>query len=355
MNKEKKINIILPFTIMTGGIKVILEYAKKFKEDGYDVVCYVPMVYYKFNYKGIIGLLKRIKASIYNTFIRGSKVEWSDFDIKIKLVPVISDRYIRNADIIIATAWPTAVSINRLNHMKGKKVYFIQGYEVWCGPEEQVKETYRYPMKQVVISKELKRIMNQQFESKNVDVIYNGINLEEFYFDYKDESEIVISTLYHPNKMKGYDEAIKVIEGIKELMPQVKIKVFGTTRPSIIPDYIEFYHNPSREVLRKIYSDSDIFIFCSRNEGWGLTPLEAMACNTVVLGNNDGCIKELGVDNFNCIISDSSRPDEMVNKAIDILNNKSRMNYIKQNALKLASEMNWSASIRKFEEILNKL
>ena len=89
--------------------------------------------------------------------------------------------------------------------------------------------------------------------------------------------------------------------------------------------------------------------------GWGLTPLEAMACNTVVLGNNDGCIKELGVDNFNCIISDSSRPDEMVNKAIDILNNKSRMNYIKQNALKLASEMNWSASIRKFEEIINKL
>lgn len=319
---KKKVNIILPFTLKTGGIMVILRYANMLVDDGYDVKCYVPMIYYKFNFSGIIGILKRIKASFMNTFIRGKNVKWLSLKANLELVPFITDKYIRDADVVIATAWPTAVSVNKLNKSKGEKVYFIQGYEVWSGPSELVEKTYKYNMKQIVISKELKDIMINKFNSKNVQIVYNGIESESFFFYEGEKENFTISTLYHPDKIKGFDDALNVIKILKEKIPDVKIKCFGTTTPKKLPSYIEFYHNPSRKVLRDIYSSSNIYLFCSKNEGWGLTPLEAMACGAIVIGNNEGCLKEIGLNNENCIISDSNNIEKMANDVIKVLMNK---------------------------------
>lgn len=44
-----KINVILPFTSLTGGIKVVFMYCNFLVEKGYDVICYVPKIPYRFN------------------------------------------------------------------------------------------------------------------------------------------------------------------------------------------------------------------------------------------------------------------------------------------------------------------
>ena len=49
------------------------------------------------------------------------KYKKTQFDVKVLPVPVVSDRYIRNADICMASAWPTAFSVARLSPNKGKK------------------------------------------------------------------------------------------------------------------------------------------------------------------------------------------------------------------------------------------
>ena len=44
-----------------------------------------------------------------------------------------------------------------------------------------------------------------------------------------------------------------------------------------------FYERPSDDELAELYSSADIFAFPSHIEGFGLPPLEAMACNTPVV------------------------------------------------------------------------
>ena len=60
-----RINFIIPFKRLSGGIRVVFLYANYLTEKGYDVVCYVPMVSYRGKNQ---NALFRFKASLSNTF-----------------------------------------------------------------------------------------------------------------------------------------------------------------------------------------------------------------------------------------------------------------------------------------------
>ena len=207
-----KINFIIPFTYLTGGIKVVFEYCNRLKELGHEINIYVPMKSYKFNNVGIRGFFKTLKSSMGNTFIRRKKVKWFNLNCKIKLVPYITDKYIEDADICVATAWPN----------------------------------------QIVITKSLKDIMYDKFK-KNATIIYNGIDKKDIYFENKISCEdIVISIMYHELEIKGFKDGINAIELVRKKYPKIRIKAFGTKKGEDIPEYIEFYENPTREELKKI-------------------------------------------------------------------------------------------------------
>lgn len=58
-----------------------------------------------------------------------------------------------------------------------------------------------------------------------------------------------------------------------------------------IGDQITFIGRRSREVLKYFYSAADVFVTTPWYEPFGITPLEAMACGTPVIGSNVGGIK----------------------------------------------------------------
>ena len=350
-----KISFIIPFTHLTGGIKVIFEYCNRLNEYGHEVNIYVPMKAYKFNNRGLRGFLKIIKESLGNTIKRGRKVNWFNLRCNIKLVPYISNKYIEDADICVATAWPTAYDVEKLCDSKGKKVYFIQGYEVWSGNKEVVKNSYKLNLNQIVITKSLKDIMYNKFR-KNAIVIYNGIDKKDIYFENKISSkERVIAIMYHELEIKGFKDGINAIEVVRKKYPKIKVKSFGTKKGEGIPEYIEFYENPTREELKKIYIDSDIYIFPSRNEGWGLTVIEAMACKCAVVGTNTGVIHEIGVDGYNCLISNTKDIKSLADNIVKLIEDDELRKNISSNGYKLALSLEWNKSVKKMEEFFKEL
>ena len=58
-----------------------------------------------------------------------------------------------------------------------------------------------------------------------------------------------------------------------------------------VTDQIQFVGRKGREVLRYYYSAADVFITTPWYEPFGITPIEAMACGTPVIGANVGGIK----------------------------------------------------------------
>lgn len=350
-----KINFIIPFTHLTGGIKVIFEYCNRFSERGHEVKIYVPMKAYKFDNKGFIGLLKTMKASLGNTLKRGTKVKWFDLKCEIKLVPYISDKYIEDADICVATAWPTAYDVEKLCESKGKKVYFIQHYEIWSGNKEDVDNSYKLNLNQIVIANWLKDLMHKEFH-KDAITIYNGIDENEFYYGKKVSKDcLTICILYHKLEWKGFREGIEAIEIAKRKYPNIKVKAFGMMKGDDIPNYIEFYENPTREELKQIYIDSDIYVFPSRNEGWGLTVIEAMACKCAVVGTNTGAISELGINNKNCLISEPMDFEGLSKNIIKLIEDDKLRNDISKNAFDLALSLEWNKSVSKMEKIFSEM
>ncbi|WP_123054653.1 glycosyltransferase family 4 protein [Clostridium sp. JN-1] len=349
-----KINFVIPFTSKTGGIKIVFEYANRLKKIGHDVEIYVPMISYKFGNKGFIGILKTIKSSLGNTFKRGTKVNWFNLNVPLKVVPAIKDKYIRNADAVIATAWPTAYDVYNLNNDKGKKYYFIQHYEIWSGDKEKVDATYKLPIKQIVIAKWLKDLMREKFNNYYSHIDYNGIDFKEFYNYNKIYNNNVICMMYSNQDWKGYIEGLKAFEKIKENFLNLKLILFGMEKGQDIPEYAEFHLNPSKEELRKIYSKSDIFIFPSKFEGWGLTPLEAMACKCAVVGTNVGCMSEVGVHGKNAMLSEPNDIDIMASNIEKLLTDKNLLKNISEEGYKTVLQFDWKKSVKNFEKILMK-
>jgi len=348
-----KINFIIPGTTKNGGIKMIFEYSNRLQARGHDILIYMPIVAYKLNNKGFIGLLKRSKTTL-GILKRGYRVNWFNLKSSIKLVPKISDKYIRNADASIATAWPTAYDVYNLNNNKGLKYYFVQGYEIWCGKKENVENTYMLNLHHIVVSKWLKDLMMYKFKSKNVDIVYNGINFNEFFNDKKNfnNEHKVVTMVYSKLKLKGFSDGLKAFKMIREKIPDIKLILFGMKKGTDIPDFAEFYLNPRKDELREIYCKSDVFIFPSKGEGWGLTPLEAMACKCAVVATKDGAMNEVGVNGKNALISETDDIEGLASNLYRILTNTDLLEKISINGYNTVLDFSWDKSVEKFENIL---
>ena len=167
-----KINFIIPFKRMSGGIRVIYIYANYLVSQGHDVCCYLPAISYPGKNQ---NLLYRVRASISNAF---KPEKWFDYKFKVKVVPVINNIFIRDADVVIASSWQTAYDVEKLAKKKGRKFYFVQGLETYNGDEERVNDTFKLNMRIITISSQLKDYINN-FNDK-VNIIHNGLFDEEF-------------------------------------------------------------------------------------------------------------------------------------------------------------------------------
>ena len=182
-----KINFIIPFTYNTGGLRVIFEYTNHLIERGHTVKIYQPIIPYlfrekKFDFKASYQWLKNL---IKNIFFH-KKNDWFELKAPIKKVWLINNQNIEAANIVVATAWPTAYSVSKLDETKGEKFYLIQHYEIFSGPKEKINQTWTIPsLNKIVIASWMQEFAKKQFDQKVCAMITNGINLKQFHNEKK--------------------------------------------------------------------------------------------------------------------------------------------------------------------------
>ena len=96
---------------------------------------------------------------------------------------------------------------------------------------------------------------------------------------------------------------------------------------------------------------ADIFIFPSLEEGWGLTPLEAMACGCAVVATKTGFVIDLGENGKNMMISEPGDIQGMVDNIFYMLQ-KDNLEKISIEGYKLASSLSWTRACQKFIDCL---
>ena len=288
-----KINFMLPSIVKTpsGGIKVIYNYANELSILGHNIVIISPKREGNKLFDFIKSLIKKIR-DFYD------KVENTSYysvlnNVKYLEIPTPNKKYIPNADIIIATGWQTADWINQLPRSKGTKFYFIQGKETWLGGHNKVMNTWRMPLKKIVISNWLKEAV-MKIDDNVLGPVSNTIDNNEFFITKEIKKRPnQITMLYHRASVKRGKDGIKVFKEIRKKNKNIKFLIFTARKPLLkIPKWITIEIRPTINKLREIYNSTSIFIHTSSSEGWGLSPAESMMCGCAVVATSNLGIKE---------------------------------------------------------------
>jgi glycosyltransferase involved in cell wall biosynthesis len=321
-----RITFVLPGANLSGGIRVIAVYAEKLTQRGHRVLVLHPWPPEPRLCDKVRSVLRGQGWPIPHhrkpTHFDGREVERRILDQGRPL----TDADVPDADVIIATWWETAEWIEHLSPNKGAKVFFAQGYEIfdWL-PIERVKATWTKPMHKIVVSQWLADVAREQYGDPNVSLVPNAVDQQQFNAPPRDKQPVpTVGLLYCAESVKGCDNAFRAYELAKQKHPDLRLHLFGSDPPGRdrIPSGATFELRPPQSRLRDIYASCDVWLFASRNDGFGLPLLEAMACRTPIVTTPTGAAPELtqagagllvGVDDADAMANAICRICEMPN------------------------------------------
>jgi glycosyltransferase involved in cell wall biosynthesis len=354
-----KISFIIPFNSLTGGIKVVFTHANNLVKRGHKVVIYCPFFPYLFGYKfcsarGAVRLFKGLARSL----IRRNNVNWFDLEAQLKIIPYVSDDFIEDSDVVIATAWPTAYSVYSLSEAKGKKIYFIQDYEIWSGPEEMVNNSYRLELNRIVSAPHLKELLEQKFGVGVVGVVPNGVDSVFYYESEKKFNQPrKILMLYHRDSRKGVKEGIDAIRIVRQKYSDIEVIMFSVRSPrrGELPSFVRFYKGLYGVKLAELYKSADIFISPSLSEGWHSPSMEEMAARCAVVATSVGSMKYIGIPNETAMICQPGDVNCLAESIIKLLEDEELLRKLSNNGYNIVRKFFWDKSTEIFEQILKKL
>jgi hypothetical protein len=353
-----RINFILPSIGLSGGARVVFEYANCLTSRGHDVSVIYPLIPINLGKKWYnLRNLARMALEIIVNLKQGVYVDWFNLKASLKRVfGLLWEKGIPDADIIVATRWETAYYVKRYSNKKGEKFYLIQHYETWLGPEEKVNLTYKLGLRNIVVSNWLKKILQNKVGAKIEAVILNGVDFNQFYPEKmeKGSDKIRILMPYREERWKGVEDGIKAFEIARKKYPEIQLVMFGPSPKKHLPRYVEFHKEPYGEKLRKIYNSCDIFLFPSQMEGCGLPPMEAMACKIPVVTTNVGAVPEYTIPGQTALVSEPGDISGLAQNLIKLIEDEDERNRIAENGYNYIKQFSWERATNQLENELSK-
>ncbi|MDZ7730947.1 MAG: glycosyltransferase family 1 protein [Natrialbaceae archaeon] len=187
-----------------------------------------------------------------------------------------------------------------------------------------------------------------------IDIVYNGIdpyflsNEPGVEFDLPNNYILFVGAQNPRKNVKGVIESYLRVKN--QTNSDLKLVMIGPNNKSIfktlnveetnniiIPGFI------SKEELKYAYKNAELFLYPSFYEGFGLPPLEAMACGTPVVASNTSSLPEV-LGNA-AVFTDPTSIDDIVHEMISLLNNSSKRNKMVARGITHSQKFTWENSL----------
>ncbi|HVS94634.1 MAG TPA: glycosyltransferase family 1 protein [Mucilaginibacter sp.] len=147
----------------------------------------------------------------------------------------------------------------------------------------------------------------------------------------------VIKSMAYLKSTAGKDFRLVIVGGDSENMAESACseykRLHTIARRLKLTDKILFAGRKDRDQLKFYYNAADLFITTPWYEPFGITPLEAMACGTPVVGANVGGIKFSVKDGVTGGLVPPKQPKKLAGKITEIIGDREKLNNMSRNAI----------------------
>ena len=405
-----KITFVLNSIGRVGGVRVVFEHARHLRKRGHDVSVVYPavnLIHLKRLTFGAFALWLLVSAIRHvQNLIRPNPEQPFATEIRVIKVPTLHPRFTKSvervvpdADAILATAWEIAYAVNVLSDSKGKKFYFVQSYEIWdvlndpaCWKEAKrlrkgddtcalamasvtpkkknareskvlVDRSYGLPLRKIAISEWLNTLIEDKFDQHTDGVVPNGVNFDIFYKEGQRRATaeyVNVLMPYWPERFKGFSDGLDAFARIKTRHPDTRFAVFGRKPIATVgqlrklPEWVQFHAITSDAQLRALYNEAHIFVVPSWIEGFGLPPMEAMACGCAVVATNAGGFTDYLTNGENALLVPIQNPGALAQSVCRLIENEEERGRVAENGHQFVKQFTWEDAAEKLEAILTK-
>ncbi len=270
----------------------------------------------------------------------------NDFDIETLSIMFFIKKikkFIEDTDIL-EVQYPTEALIFPFIKKKIKKIIHFHGYELPSLFVFFKKKISPFVCKSITNSHWSKKALEEKTKFTDIKVIYNGVDPETFKPSKK--NEFTITDNYNPNlfkigtvgrlsRAKGTDLLLKVaseMQGIAEFFAvgPCEERLYEEIKKHNLVNF-HLIGSISNKTLPFFYNFIDCYALPSLFEAFGITLIEAMACNKPVIASNVGGIPEIIEDGICGILVTPGDYKALKEAIIKIMNNKDLQIYLGNN------------------------
>ena len=175
-------------------------------------------------------------------------------------------------------------------------------------------------------------------------------------------SERIIVHTSNFRKVKRVEDVVRIFNIIQQKVPAKLLLIGDGPERSNIEKVCRELHVCDKvtylgkqEAIEEILSICDLFILPSESESFGLSALEAMACEVPVISTNTGGLPEVNIHGKTGFLSDIGNYEEMAENALSLLSNNDLLIEFRKNALEQAKKFDLNVVLNQYVEVYEEM
>ncbi len=211
----------------------------------------------------------------------------------------------------------------------------------------------------------MKKIITKEYGREEIEVVPFGIDTDRFKPNKQKKNQFVVGTIKSIENHNGIEcllDAAKIV--IHDLKKDINFVIVGegSLRKQMesraielkIEKMVKFLGYVNHEKVYKHFQNLSLFVAVSKRESFGVSILEAAACEVPSITSNIGGLPEVNIDKLTGIVIKPDNPIDLAGSIIKLYENKDLRTKMGKSAReRVIKKFNWKDNVNEMIKIYN--